>query len=137
MKTKTSKAMLDAEGEDAVNKIMGKLLKMEKDIEENKIAYKGVYCRVCKEPMTPETEHLFVCVASRACGYKNLHKDCSNSQVSILRAGRSKESMVVLNFSKMPDGSGAILLEKLQKQANDDFRSLENHILFLLRNIVV
>lgn len=136
MKTKTSKAMLDDEGEDAVNKIMGKLLKVEKDIKEN-IGYKGVYCRVCKELMTPETEHLFARDASRACGYKNLHKDCSNRQVSVLRAGRSRESMVLLNFSKMPDGSGDKLLETLQKQANDDFRSLENHILFLLRNIVV
>ena len=137
MKTKTSKVTLDDEGEAAVNKIMGKLLKMEKDIEENKTAYKGVYCRVCKEPMTPETEHLFARDASRACGYKNLHKDCSNRQVSVLRAGRSRESMVLLNFSKMPDGSGDKLLEKLQKQANEEFRSLENHILFLLRNDVI
>ena len=136
MKTKTSKVTLDNEGEAAVNKIMEKLLKMEKDIEENKTAYKGVYCRVCKEPMTPETEHLFAKDASRAYGYKNLHKDCSNKQVSVLRAGRSKDSMVLLNFSKMPDGSGAVLLEKLQKQANEEFRSLENHILFLLRKAV-
>ena len=134
MKTKTSKVALDDEGEVAVNKIMEKLLKMGKDIEENKTAYKGVYCRVCKEPMTPETEHLFAKDASRACGYKNLHKDCSNKQVSVLRAGRSQDSMVLLNFSKMPDGSGETLLEKLQKQANEEFRSLENHILFLLRN---
>ena len=136
MTTRTSKVSLDSEGEAAVNKIMEKLLKMEKDIEENNTAYKGVYCRVCKEPMTPETEHLFAKDASRACGYKNLHKDCSNRQVNVLRAGKSKDSMVVLNFSKMPDGSGDNLLGKLQKQATEEFRSLENHILFLLRNIV-
>ena len=136
MKTKIGEVALDEKDEAAVDKIMEKLLKMEKETKGN-IGYKGVYCRVCKEPMTPETEHLFARDASRACGYKNLHKDCSNRQISVLRAGRSRESMVLLNFSKMPDGSGEKLLETLQKQANEEFRSLENHILFLLRNDVM